>query len=322
MAKKTVSVIQHPSVLLDSHESLGRASDLIADAAKQGADLVVFPETWLSCYPAWVFGLAGWNDEIARSWYQKLLDDSLVIGDAADLQDDLKLLREAAITNDVTIVMGMNERARSHSGSLFNTLVTISPQGHLLNVHRKLTPTHAERIVWAPGDASGLRVVDTPVGKVGGLVCWEHWHPLARQALHLQDEQIHIAVWPDMPEMHHVASRSYAFEGRCFVACAGQFLTVDDVPEELMEAFLKGAGAKRGQDRIIFSGGSGIIGPDGGWLAGPIYGQAEIITATIDLTQAAAFHHDLDVAGHYQRPDVFELHIDRNRYSGFKFITN
>jgi len=126
--------------------------------------------------------------------------------------------------------MGLNERARAHAGTLYNSLVTIGADGTVRGVHRKLTPTHTERVVWAPGDAAGLIAHDTPVGRVGGLVCWEHWHPLARQALHVQDEQIHIAAWPDLPDMHRVASRAYAFEGRCFVLCAGQYLSTD-VPD-------------------------------------------------------------------------------------------
>lgn len=307
----TVAIVQMPAAVLDRAESLQRAAKYIQDAALKGAQLVVFPETWLSCYPAWVFGMAGWDDTQAKSWYAKLLADSPVIGQYDDMDDDLSVLREAARANEVTVVMGMNERSRRLGGSLYNSLATIGPDGLILNVHRKLTPTHTERTVWASGDASGLRTVGTAVGRVGGLVCWEHWHPLARQALHAQDEQIHVAAWPDMPEMHHIAARSYAFEGRCFVLCAGQYLATDDVPAELLDAYRRGVGRNAPEQGLLFNGGSGVIAPDGCWVTAPLYDKPGIVLATIDLAQIDAQHHDLDVAGHYSRPDVFELSIDR-----------
>lgn len=136
---------------------------------------MVFPETWLTCYPAWVFGVAGWRDEIAQGWYRTLLEQSPVIDQDGATDDELAPLRDAARSNAVTVVMGLNERA----------------------------------------------------GRVGGLVCWEHWNPLARQALHAQDEQIHVAAWPDIPEMHQLAARTYAFEGRCFVVSAGHYSRPD-----------------------------------------------------------------------------------------------
>jgi predicted amidohydrolase len=320
MNHKTVALIQHPPVVLDAAQSLERAVGLIAEAAAQGAQLIVFPETWLSCYPAWVFGMAGWDDANAKHWYQRLLADSPVLGTHDDMQDGLAPVRAAAREHKVCVVIGINERARTQGGSLYNSLVTIGDDGCLLNVHRKLTPTHTERNVWAQGDAAGLRVVDTPVGRVGGLVCWEHWHPLARQALHAQDEQIHVAVWPDMPEMHHVAARAYAFEGRCFVLCAGQYLTTADIPGELLDAYRLGAGAEQSTDGVVFAGGSGVIGPNGQWLAPPLVGKAGIVLATLDLDCVDAQRHDLDVAGHYLRPDIFELRVDRRPRHGIELL--
>lgn len=322
MTEKTVAIVQKSPVILDVSASLRRAAEYVADAAALGGELVVFPETWLSCYPAWVFGLAGWDDAVAKSWYARLLVDSPVIGRHDQMDDDLAVLREAARDNNVTVVMGMNERSRPHGGTLYNSLVTIGPNGNVLNVHRKLTPTHTERTVWACGDASGLRVVDTPVGRVGGLVCWEHWHPLARQALHAQDEQIHVAAWPDMPEMHHIAARSYAFEGRCFVLCAGQFLTTDDIPTDLLAAYRRGVGRDAPEDGLLFNGGSGIIAPDGSWVSAPLFGEPGIVVSTIDLSVIDAQRHDLDLAGHYSRPDIFELSIDRRVRTGITITDN
>lgn len=316
----TIAIVQQPPVLLDLASALQAAAGYVAEAASAGAQLVVFPETWLTGYPAWVFGMAGWRDETAQRWYARLLAESPVLGSEGELDDDLAPLRQAAQEAEVTIVMGLNERARRAAGTLYNSLITIGPDGRTLNLHRKLVPTHTEKIVWGQGDGAGLAVVDTPAGRVGGLICWEHWQPLARQALHAQDEEIHVAAWPDVPEIHHIASRSYAFEGRCFVVCAGQILAVDDVPEDLRDAYRRGVGPDAAEDGLLFEGGSGIVGPDGEWLAPPLVGAPGVIVHTIDLSQRDAQHHDLDVVGHYSRPDVFELTVHKRRLgSGVEF---
>ena len=205
--RRTVAIVQRPPALLDLAASFDRAVAAVEEA--DGADLVVFPETWLTGYPAWVFGMAGWGDPEGRAWYARLLRESPAVGAPDDRDDGLASLRAAAERTRTSIVIGLNERV---GGTLFNSLATIGPDGALLNLHRKLVPTHTERIVWAPGDAAGLRAVDTPVGRLGGLVCWEHWMPLARQALHADGEQVHVAAWPDIPELHEIAARGYARE--------------------------------------------------------------------------------------------------------------
>jgi predicted amidohydrolase len=309
-----VAIVQQPPSVLDLEAGVARAADYVAQAAQEGARLVAFPETWLTTYPAWVFGMAGWDDAEAKRWYGRLLEQSPTIDDPR-----LAPLTRAAARHQVTVVIGLNERARPHAGTLYNSLVTIGPDGRVQGVHRKLTPTHTERVIWAPGDAAGLRVHDTPVGRVGGLICWEHWHPLARQALHVQDEQIHVAAWPDFPDMHRVASRAYAFEGRCFVLCAAQYLSVEDVPGELREAFRAGVGPDAPHEGLLFTGGSGVIGPDGAWVTPPLEGQPGIVYAPIDLARIGAEKHDLDVAGHYGRPDLLRLVVDRRPQVGIEW---
>lgn len=312
-AETTIAIVQHPSAPLDLGESLARAASHIADAASAGASLIVFPETWLTCYPAWVFGLAGWRDADARRLHARLLRESPVLDLGGGLDDGVAVIRRAARDAEVTIVVGMNERAGRASGSLYNTLLTIGPDGRTLNAHRKLSPTHTERIVWAAGDGAGLRVVDTPAGRVGGLVCWEHFNPLARHALHAQNEEVHVAAWPDFPESHSIAARSYALEGRCFVVSAAQIVSTDDIPAELRDAYRAGVGPDTPTDGLLFDGGSNIVGPDGSWIVEPVFGEARTIVATVDLDRRYEQLLDLDVAGHYARPDVFQLTIDRTR---------
>lgn len=208
--------------------------------------------------------------------------------------------------------MGMTERdARFSRGTLYNSLLYVSDAGEVLGVHRKLVPTHSERVIWGQGDGSGLHVLETPLGRLGGLICWEHWMPLARFAMHAKGEQIHVAAWPDLPEIHQVASCSYAFEGRCYVLCAGMYLPLEAVPEDLeVREALERVAAENPDPSLVLLGGSGIIGPDGGWIAGPVEGREEIVLAEVDLARIAAEQQALDTAGHYHRPDVFHVTVD------------
>jgi nitrilase len=186
--------------------------------------------------------------------------------------------------------------------------LTFSADGELVNHHRKLVPTFTERLVWGPGDGDGLGAVETAVGRVGGLVCWEHWMPLARQVMHNAGEQIHVSVFPTVHEMHQVASRHYAFEGRCFVITVGLVMPARDLPPELVTPDKH----TRNPDRLLLRGGSAVIAPDGRYVAGPVYDEETILNAEIDLAEVDQERMTLDVSGHYSRPDVFELCVKKD----------
>lgn len=287
---------------------LDRTRALAKDAADQGARLVVFPETWLPGYPTWIdycrdAGL--WDHAPVKAVFARLAENSVAIpGDSFDA------LAGIARDLEITLVLGVSERvdAGGARGTLFNTLLTFGPDGTLLNHHRKLTPTYTERLLWGPGDTAGLRAVDTPAGRVGGLICWEHWNPLARQAMHDSGEDVHVAVWSAVVGangMHQEASRCYAFEGRCHVIAAGQLMRAGSLPPELEASPAK----VTGPDQLLLRGGSAIIAPDGAYLAGPLYDEPGILVAELEYRRNREESMTLDVSGHYQRPDLFELTV-------------
>lgn len=295
-------------MFLDGPATIDKAVTLLEEAATQGASLVAFPETWIPGYPAWIFGAAGWDDARAKKAFRRLHANAVEVPSPAT-----DALCRAARAAGTVLVVGMTERdGTSSRGTLYNSLLYVSDRGDLLGVHRKLMPTHAERIVWGLGDGSTLHVFDTSVGRVGGLACWEHWMPLARFAMHAKGEQIHVAAWPEVgdPELHRFASRHYAFEGRCFSLCViGATLTAGSIPPdfELPEAM----GAADDFDAVAGSApGTTIFAPDGSVVAEAPAGEETIVYADLDLGRIAEEQQALDVAGHYNRPDVFEFRVD------------
>ena len=305
-----VAVVQ-AEVASSLSAGLASAAELTRDAATRGATLVVFPETWLPGYPVWLdlcrdAGL--WNHPPVKSVFRRLAEESVAIpGPAATA------LGEIARTCGVTLIMGVSERvdAGAGQGTLYNTILTHGSDGALLNHHRKLMPTYTERMVWGAGDAEGLRGVAIPVGdasaRVGSLVCWEHWMPLARQALHESGEDIHAALWPTVHEMHQVSSRQYAFEGRCFVLAAGSLMRAADLPPELEPHPDKVSAG----DQWVMRGGSAIIGPDGSYIEEPVYDAPAMLIADLDLHRVREERMTLDVTGHYSRPELLELRVLR-----------
>lgn len=298
----TVAIAQ-AEVAPDLEAGLQRSAQLAREAAERGAQLVAFPETWLPGYPAWLDvcrDAALWDHAPTKAVFARMARDSVAIpGPAADSL--AAIAREAAIT----MVVGVSERVEAGPGrgTLFNSLLTFAPDGRLLNHHRKLVPTYTERLVWGPGDAEGLRAVDTPAARVGGLVCWEHWMPLARQAMHDSGEDVHVAVWPTAHEMHQVASRQYAFEARCFVLAVGGLMRASALPPELEPH----PGRIASPDAWVLRGGSSVIGPDGHYIVEPVYDEPRLIVAELDLGRIREESMTLDVTGHYARTELFDF---------------
>ncbi len=299
-----VAGVQAAPVYLDLERSVKKALALIAEAAGLGAKLVVFPETWLPGYPAWLDccrDVALWDHEPTKKVFARLMNNSVVI--PSPVTD---ALAEAAREHHVVLNISAHERVTQGAGrgTLYNTMLTFDSDGSLLNRHRKIMPTYTERLIWGEGDGASLNAVDTTAGRVGGLICWEHWMPLARHVLHVSGEDIHIAAWPQVKEMNLVASRHYAFEGRCFVIACGAVMKAGDLPPELEPiAVLKDA------DALVLNGGSAIIAPDGSVLAGPIFGEETILTADLDLSRISEESLALDVTGHYYRADLFDVKL-------------
>jgi nitrilase len=298
----TVGIAQVAPVVLDLKKSIRKAASVIAAAKKEGARLLAFGETWLPTYPAWSdFGGYGeWGNPLGKKLHARLYANSLELG-----SPEFRELSKAVAREKIQVVIGVNERA---GRSMYNALLFFNAKGKLVLHRRKLVPTFGERLVWGHGDAVDLGVYDAGFGKIGGLICWEHWMPPARQVLHEAGETIHIAAWPHGKEHHQIASRHYAFEGRCFVLAAALYITRDMFPKdfELRDELKK-------QPATILDGGSAIIGPDGTYLAEPVYGKETILLADIDTDRAVEETITLDVAGHYSRPDVFDLQVTRKR---------
>lgn len=305
-----VALIQAPPVFLNLAATVDRVEALIPQAASEGARVAVFPETWLPGYPVWIDaapGAALWNDPGAKALYRLLVQNSVQLGDAW-----LERIGAAADAHGVVVVIGGHERV---GGSLFNTMFTFDGAGQM-NLHRKLTPTYTERLLWGAGDGSTLRAMDTGVGVVGGLICWEHWMPLARAAMHAQHELLHVAQWPWVREIHRICSRQYAFEAQCYVAASGCEMTRGDVLEgfdslaaDEPEAREILASMSGDDDTLMLRGGSCLIAPDAEVQMEAAAGTSMVLAEVVpDRVVEGRMYLDTD--GHYSRPDVFTLTVD------------
>lgn len=314
MSKKiSVALIQHPPVFMNLGESVLKAIELVERAVSNGAELIVFPETWLPGYPVWLdySPKAGvWDHPPAKTLFRLLFENSLVIGDT-----HFSTLQDSAKKNSCVIVMGCHEKV---GRTLYNTIFYFKADGHY-ELHRKLMPTYTERLIWGYGDGSTLPVFEHNGTRIGGLICWEHWMPLGRAAMHQQNEDIHVAQWPMVKELHQIASRNYAFEGQCYILASGCTLTknqmlsgiksVCQTPEDKLALNLINEIPVDG-NTFVLKGGSAVIKPDTNYLREPVLEKDELIFANLDLSVLSEGNLFLDTSGHYSRPDVFTLTVD------------
>ncbi len=298
-----VAAVQAAPVFMDLDASLEKACDLIADAGHEGAKLVVFPEAFLPAYPDWVWVVPGGSSGLLDELYAELVASAVSIPSEAT-----ERLSRAARQANIHVVMGLNERNQEASdASLYNTLLTIDASGRILGKHRKLVPTAGERTVWAQGDGSTLEAYDTSLAKLGGLICWENYMPLARQALYAWGTQILAAPTWDRGDLWVATLRHIGKEGGLYVIGCCQALHLRDIPGrlEFTEFYPEGV-------EWINTGGSCIVDPRGNVVAGPVHEKEEIVYAEIDPRLTRAAKRMLDVAGHYARPDVFRFEVNRS----------
>ncbi len=301
-----VAIVQHKPAFLDMEGSLQKIENYATEAAENGARLIAFGETWLCGYPSWLdycpdMGL--WDYEPTKLVFQKMHENGVEVPGAATQR-----ISDLAKKTQTIIGIGVNEVVRkgAYQGTIFNSFLLFDQQGDLVIHHRKLMPTYTEKLLYGLGDGHGLKAVPTPWGNVGGLICWEHWMPLTRQAMHLTGEHIHLALWPKVHELHQIASRHYAFEGRCFVIAIGQMLQVKDLPSALpLPEELTNQPA-----HYLLNGGSCVVAPNGKYLLEPQFDQEAILYLDIpDLMQVYRERMTLDVTGHYSRPDIFDFKL-------------
>lgn len=303
---KAAAVQMAPVLPFDKRATVELIREATAEAADNGADLVVFPECFVPMYPNWSIDL---QDE--AKWAKNLRD--LTYNAIRIPGPETESVGKVARERGVYVVFGANETEEGYDGLLYNSLVFIGPDGEVMGKHRKLFPSNREKVFHARGDASGLTVYDTRLGRLGGLICYEHLQPLLKYALIGQGEQIHCASWPGWPEFPSgrsnrnvidVASRSHALEGQCFVISSSLY-----VPPERAEA------ADLGNASWTFFGGSGIIGPDGEYVAGPLYDQEGVVYGEIDLGLIPLRKAAVDTTGRDSAPATISLNVDPNSYN-------
>lgn len=293
-----VAVVQAAPVVFDRARTLKKVHALARDAARQGAQLVLFPEAFVSAYPRGMdFGAAvGSRSEKGRDDYRRYWQSSVEVPGPAASD-----LGRAARRNHIYLVIGVIER---DGGTLYCTILFFAPNGTLMGKHRKVMPTGSERLVWGFGDGSTLPVFATPLGKVGAVICWENYLPLLRAAMYAKGIEIYCAPTADPRDSWPASMRHIAIEGRCFVLACNQFNRRRDFPDDYAAAI----GDE--PEAVVTRGGSCIVDPFGNFLAGPNWEDEAILVAEIDRAQIIRGKFDLDVVGHYARPDIFQLHVD------------
>jgi nitrilase len=307
-----IAIVQQPPVFLDRARTIDAVVSAARESADAGAELVVFPEAFIPGYPAWIWRLRPGTDGALSTRLHTMLLAQAVRLDGADLAPVTAVAKERR----VTIVCGMHERDTEHGGgTLYNTCVVIGPDGSLLNRHRKVMPTHPERMVWGFGDASGMRAIATPCGRVGTLICWESYMPLARFALYAQGLDVYVAPTYDAGDTWIATMQHVAREGGCWVLGAGCAFQAKHVPDGLPGK----AELYPDPEEWINPGDSVVVAPGGKIVAGPLRNALGIVHADVDLDRVGIARRTLDTVGHYSRPDLFRLQVDARPQTSIDF---
>jgi nitrilase len=310
-----VAAAQARPVWLDKAATTGKVITTLEAAARDNVDLLAFPETFLSGYPVWVSRTDGarFDDARQKDAYARYLEAAVEIPGP-----ELSIISEAVADLGVFTYLGTTERV-SGGGTVYCTLVAIDPTHGIVSTHRKLMPTHDERLVWGAGDGHGLRVHEVqnsrePI-RAGGLNCWENWMPQARHALYAGGEELHIGVWPGSANLTRDITRFIALEGRMWSVAASGLLSADDVPSTFPFADVLRTG-----ERLPFNGGSCIAGPTGEWVVEPVLDEETLVVADIDLARVREERLTFDSTGHYGRHDVFKTEVNRRRLTAAEFL--
>ncbi|MTE26412.1 MULTISPECIES: carbon-nitrogen hydrolase family protein [Winogradskyella] len=302
-----IAMAQIAPVWLDKSATLQKIEDAIKDAAEEQCELIVFGEALLPGYPFWLAltGGAEWNTKVNKELHAHYVNNSICIE-----KGELDSVCQLAKKHKMAIYLGIMERPTDRGGhSIYASLVYINAKGDIKSVHRKLQPTYDERLTWSPGDGNGLQVHPLKAFTVGGLNCWENWMPLPRTALYGQGENLHIAVWPGSDHNTKDITRFIARESRSYVVSVSSLMSKSDFPDETphLDAILKNA------PDTLANGGSCIAGPDGEWIVEPVLNKEGLIIQTIDFNRVLEERQNFDPVGHYSRPDVTKLIVNRER---------
>ena len=309
---KKMAIVQAPPVFLNLTQTIEKTCDYINEAAKNGAHLVMFPEAYIPGYPSWVWRLKPGGDMGKfKDLHHVLFENSINLA-----KNSLAKIQETAKKCNVTVAIGFHEINGEASGAtLYNSYAIIGPDGNILNVHRKLIPTNPERMVWGWGDASGLNVVNTPAGKIGTLLCWENYMPLSRYALYAQGVEVYLAPTWDCGESWLGTLRHIAREGGCWVAGCSTAIQCKDIPDSVphkAEVFPEPEDWLSNGDAVLFQ-------PFGGAVAGPMTKEKGILYSEYDLGAVIDGKRSLDIGGHYSRPDIFELTVNKRKQNLINF---